>query len=80
MKKILLKRILDWAQSLPDVIIPEGLESDIKDAIEIEEDNLYLCYCGHPKSLHDSDMDERQEKFWCNGKNCDCGRFIRMNF
>lgn len=34
------------------------------------------CYCGHPKSMHDSDCDERQEKFWCNGKDCDCGRFI----
>lgn len=34
------------------------------------------CYCGHPKSMHDSDGDERQEKFWCNGKDCDCGRFI----
>ncbi len=34
------------------------------------------CYCGHPKSMHDSDGDERQEKFWCNGEDCDCGRFI----
>lgn len=34
------------------------------------------CYCGHTKSMHDSDGDERQEKFWCNGDDCDCGRFI----
>jgi len=41
------------------------------------EDNEQ-CYCGHPKSMHDSDCDERQEKFWCNGKDCDCGRFILL--
>lgn len=27
------KRFLEWAQSLPDVVIPAGLESDIKEAI-----------------------------------------------
>lgn len=49
------KSFLEWAQSLPDVVIPAGLESDMQEAITSSEavehtlapDGAYLCgKCG----------------------------------
>jgi len=53
-----------------------GVETITSAFAKIATEVNMKCYCGHPKSMHDSDGDERQEKFWCNGKDCDCGRFI----
>lgn len=37
--------------------------------------------CGHARSDHDSNMDERGEYFWCNGGNgnCECGRYVDVD-
>ena len=48
------KRFLEWAQSLPHIVIPAGLESDMQEAIAQEEaaeqlgagDGLHSCLCG----------------------------------
>jgi hypothetical protein len=34
------KRFLEWAQALPETVIPAGLESDMQEAIAREESQL----------------------------------------
>jgi len=43
------KRFLEWAQSLPETVIPAGLESDMQEAIREAEavDDDVCPECGH---------------------------------
>lgn len=48
---VISKSFLEWAQSLPDVVIPAGLESDMQEAIaeaeaaehRVQSDGAYIC-------------------------------------
>ena len=65
------QRLLDWAQSLPDIQIPAGLESDVVESIreaEIEiagdeillDDEFLLASETEHLRLHRGDQDERK--------------------
>jgi hypothetical protein len=60
----------DLGAEVDNYVLPHSI------LLEILEDVDVVCYCGHSRSMHDSDCDEREEKFWCEGEDCDCGRFI----
>lgn len=54
------KRFLEWAQSLPYVVIPAGLESDMQEAIakeEAAEQSVQLdSACSHPFATYSDNI------------------------